>query len=279
MRRFLLAAVMFGAVSGAQAADMPDLPILRGAFTEGLTTTRVNWQGYYIGGQWGYGSSDANFTRTPSTAPLARGLLAGTIIESEMGVSAWSPSNFGKVSRRSSGGGAFAGYNSQWEDVVIGVEASYLHGGFGASPTRSERRVSPAPLSDGFFHDVTSTSQASMQINDMLTLRGRAAYQCGFLLPYLFGGFALGNADIGRSVTVVDNISSAAAPGLILGSITRSAQETQHSHLIYGYSAGLGVDMMLYHGLFARAEWEYVRFTSSVDTSINTVRLGLGYKF
>jgi opacity protein-like surface antigen len=53
----------------------------------------------------------------------------------------------------------------------------------------------------------------------------------------------------------------------------------QHSHLIYGYSAGLGVDMMLYHGLFARAEWEYVRFTTSVDTSINTVRLGLGYKF
>jgi opacity protein-like surface antigen len=28
-----------------------------------------------------------------------------------------------------------------------------------------------------------------------------------------------------------------------------------------------------------RAEWEYVRFTSSVDTSVNTVRAGLGYKF
>ena len=41
MRRFLLAAVMFGAAFGAQAADMPDLPILRGAFTDGLTTTRA----------------------------------------------------------------------------------------------------------------------------------------------------------------------------------------------------------------------------------------------
>src|ERR1700688_1584449 len=56
MRRFLLAAVMCGAVSGAQAADMPDLPILRGAFTDGLTTSKVNWQGYYIGGQADYGS-------------------------------------------------------------------------------------------------------------------------------------------------------------------------------------------------------------------------------
>ena len=34
---------------------MPDLPILRGSFTDGLTTSRVNWQGFYVGGQGGYG--------------------------------------------------------------------------------------------------------------------------------------------------------------------------------------------------------------------------------
>jgi len=28
-----------------------------------------------------------------------------------------------------------------------------------------------------------------------------------------------------------------------------------------------------------RAEWEYLRFTTTVDTNINTVRAGLGYKF
>jgi opacity protein-like surface antigen len=28
-----------------------------------------------------------------------------------------------------------------------------------------------------------------------------------------------------------------------------------------------------------RAEWEYARFSGAVDTSINTVRAGLGYKF
>src|SRR5712691_13529837 len=56
MRRVLLAAAMLGAAAGAQAADMPDLPILRGAFTEGPTAAPVNWQGYYIGGQGSYGS-------------------------------------------------------------------------------------------------------------------------------------------------------------------------------------------------------------------------------
>lgn len=54
MRRFLLAAVMMGAASCAQAADMPDLPILRGSYVDGLTTSQVNWQGFYVGGQGGY---------------------------------------------------------------------------------------------------------------------------------------------------------------------------------------------------------------------------------
>ena len=51
MRRFLLAAIMFGAARVAQAADMPDLPFLRGSFTDGLTSAKVNWQGSYVGGQ------------------------------------------------------------------------------------------------------------------------------------------------------------------------------------------------------------------------------------
>ena len=56
MRRFVLATVMCGMAVGAQAADMPDLPVLRGGFTEGLSRSRVNWDGFYAGGQIGYGS-------------------------------------------------------------------------------------------------------------------------------------------------------------------------------------------------------------------------------
>src|ERR1700730_15102848 len=62
MRRLLLAAAIFGAVQGAECADLHDLPILRGAFPEGVPTATVNWHGYYIGGQGGYGSSDENFS-------------------------------------------------------------------------------------------------------------------------------------------------------------------------------------------------------------------------
>src|SRR3954468_3912293 len=85
MRRFLLATVMFGVACGAQAADMPDLPILRGAFTEAPARGVVNWQGYYVGGQGGYGSSGKEFSRPPSKTPFLQGRFGWGVILSEKG--------------------------------------------------------------------------------------------------------------------------------------------------------------------------------------------------
>ena len=48
MRRFFLVAAMVGAVTGAQAADMPDF--LRGTLPASSAPTR-NWEGWYAGGQ------------------------------------------------------------------------------------------------------------------------------------------------------------------------------------------------------------------------------------
>src|SRR3954454_17786223 len=109
MRRFLLAVAIVGTATAAQAADMPDF--LRGSFT--APVARTNWQGFFIGGQGGYGASDENFNG--STRSMMAALLADTLIESAMGVSRWDL-GLGKSSARSSGYGAFAGYNSQWTD-------------------------------------------------------------------------------------------------------------------------------------------------------------------
>jgi outer membrane immunogenic protein len=272
MRRFLLAVAIVGTATAAQAADMPDF--LRGSFT--APVARTNWQGFFIGGQGGYGASDENFNG--STRSMMAALLADTLIESAMGVSRWDL-GLGKSSARSSGYGAFAGYNSQWTDVVVGLEMSYLHGKFGGSTTASEGRNSGTALSDGYIHDVTATSSAAISISDMATFRVRAGYAYGCFLPYVFGGVALGNADISRSVFVRDNVTPGPTnpPNITLAPLR--ADEIVHNHLIYGYSAGLGVDVNLIGGLFMRAEWEYIRFTSTVDTNVNTVRAGLGYKF
>lgn len=276
MRRLILAVAMAGAVQGAQAADLPDFPVLRGGLSEGLSRTVTIWQGYYVGGQAGYGSTDMDFSKSHSG--ITSRILANTVIENDMAVSQW-PLALGKTSQRNSAFGAFAGYNAQWEDVVLGVEASYMHGSFKGSSSATMSRISGAALSDGQYHAVTATSSGSMEITDMGTLRVRAGYAYENFLPYMFGGVALGNANIVRSVTVSDRWGATPADALTATPAVVTGSESQNNHLLYGYSAGVGVDMMLWGGLFARAEYEYVRFTGAVDTSVNTVRGGLGYKF
>jgi outer membrane immunogenic protein len=274
MRRWMLAAAMFGAVQSAQAADLPDLPVLRGALTDGLTSSRVNWQGYYIGAQAGVGTSDMNFTG--STRTIAARLLSGLALEETGQVSSWPL--LGKTSQHGQGWGGFVGYNSQWDDVVIGVELSYMHGKFGGAQTGSMGRSFVDSL--GYTDGVTYRATGTTAISDMGTLRARAGYAVNQFLPYMFGGIALGQADIVRSAHIFGSGTNvSAAPGFTFLPFNYSATSAQYNHLIYGYTAGLGVDVQLLAGLFLRAEWEYIRFTSAVDTSINTARAGLGYKF
>jgi opacity protein-like surface antigen len=274
MRRIVLAMMLAAVAQGAQAADFPDLPVLRGSLRDGLRPAR--WQGFYVGGQVGYGAADMNFTGSNS-AMTAR-LLANTVIENDMQVSGW-PLFMGRTSERQTGYGGFAGYNGQWGDVVLGLEANYLHANFNGNSTASASRISGATLSDGQFHAVTASSTAAMQITDMGTIRGRAGYVYGSFMPYLFGGFALGSANISKSVTVSDQWGPTQVDALAAVPVTLTASETKNNQLLIGYSAGAGVDVLLAGGLFARAEYEYVRFTGSIDTNISTVRGGLGYRF
>jgi outer membrane immunogenic protein len=247
---------------------MPDF--LRGSL--GGYTPTVNWQGFYVGGQAGYGTS--NMTFNGSTASIVSNLLANTVLNPG-GIISSLPLG-GKVSVHGDGFGGFAGYNSQWDDVVLGLELSYLHAGFNGAA--SGQRTLFFTDANGYVDTVTNQSASSMSISDMGTLRVRGGYAYGSFLPYLFGGLALGQANIFNSAHVFGNQQQQVSPFQnVPFSLTGSIGS--YSHMIYGYSAGLGVDVNLVGGLFLRAEWEYVRFTDQVDTGINTVRAGLGYKF
>jgi outer membrane immunogenic protein len=253
MRRLLLAAMMFGAASGAQAADMPDF--LRGSLPGGPAPT-VNWQGFYVGGQGSWGGSNMNFARGNDN--LSTGLLAYSQLSSIDEVP-----GLEKSSSTSAGFGAFAGYNWQWSDVVIGVEGSYLH---------QDLVGSSNPLPFRFLENgvpqIQSSSTATTEMKDFGSLRVRGGYAVGSFLPYLFGGLAGGRADIYRSVSMIGDFEPLV-----------TATSSQKDHFVYGYSFGTGLDVMLYAGLFMRLEYEYQRFTTTTDININTVRGGLGYKF
>src|SRR4051812_34595995 len=110
MRRVLLAAMIVGTATAAQAADMPDF--LRGSFT--APVARTNWQGAYVGGQASYGVADMDFTN--SGQDLLKKLLNNVDIEGKFDISSWPLEE--KKSTHNSGYGGFFGYNAQWTDVV-----------------------------------------------------------------------------------------------------------------------------------------------------------------
>ena len=254
MRRFLLVAVMFGAASVAQAADMPDLPFLRGSFTDGLSTSRVNWQGFYVGGQASYGSS------TSKVAPGANNDLQTTFIPPNGVNYLWA--SLPEAHSNTTGFGAFGGYNSQWDDVVLSLEGNYIHDGIRSVSDSLGVARNPDLSIQSLTH-----SNAIVKLSDFGSLRIRAGYVMGCFLPYAFAGTGFGSQTVERSISAYPN---PLLPG------TTAASKTK---LVYGYSAGAGVDVMLVGGLFVRAEYEYRRVTSDIETNINTVRAGLGYKF
>jgi opacity protein-like surface antigen len=272
MRRFLLVAAIVGTATAAQAADMPDF--LRGSFT--APVARTNWQGFYIGGQASYGAADMDFTN--SGQDLLKKLLNNVDIQDKFDIASWPLQQ--KTNTQNSGFGGFAGYNGQWTDVVVGVELNYVHGKFFNSSRGDQTRTFFFPTDYQTTAHVSSSS--AMTITDFGSLRVRGGYALGCFLPYMFGGVALGQANINRQAEYgifYKYVGTQIPPLPNLGPSEATLTDNANSHFIYGYSGGLGIDMMLFANLFVRAEWEYMRFTAPVDTTVNTVRAGIGYKF
>ncbi len=275
MRRLVVAMMVAGVAQAAQAADLPDFSALRGPV--GISRGVVNWQGFYAGGQAGYGSADMNFSG--SNSAIIAQLLANTNIESEMNVSSW-PLLGGKTNTHQSQVGGFVGYNSQWDDVVLGVEANYMHGAFSGASVSAPVSRGMLLTSDNQYHIVTVNSSKSISISDMGTIRARAGYVWGNFMPYVFGGAALGRGNIYSAVSVSDQKGADATAAQAATPVTLSASDGISGKMLYGYTAGLGTEVMLFGNVFARAEWEYIRFVNAgADVNINTVRGGLGYKF
>ncbi|MGH6641182.1 MAG: outer membrane protein, partial [Bradyrhizobium sp.] len=247
----------------------------RGAVTEGLSRSSVNWQGVYAGAQASHGAADMDFTN--SGQDLLAKLLNNLDLEQQFNISKWPL--LGKSHMQSSGYGGFAGYNFQWSEAVIGLELNYTHGNFFGSNSGSQSRSFQFPTD--YVSTAAVSSSASMKITDYGSLRVRGGYAIDNFLPYGFAGVAMGQANINRRAdAAIDYLYvGSAIPALPNYRASGFLTDNHNSRFIMGFAAGLGVDVMLYSGLFMRAEWEYLRFTETVDTTVNTVRVGLGYKF
>lgn len=274
MRRAVLTSVFAFLAGTAQAGSLFDAPVLRGSVD--APGVYRNWQGFYVGGQFGAGFSNMDFTGANES--LTAQLLANTAIQNEFSVSRWPL--LGKTSGYGQGFGGFFGYNRQWDDVVLSIEGSYIHGDFGGSASGTMSRL--FTTSDGYSNTVSSTSTAEIKVRDMMTVRGRMAYVWGPFLPYAFGGVAIGFADVTRTSSVTAQgtyIGGAAPPPPNYGPVTVAAVDQAKNQFLNGYTAGFGADVRLFGGLFLRGEYEYARLMSFTPVSINTIRGGIGYKF
>jgi opacity protein-like surface antigen len=275
-RSIFVSGLMLGFAQTALAAD---LDYLRGSDVFApAPAAYANWSGFYVGGQGGF-----------SHAAVTFGTGATTILNDLVSASLPGAPQLAQIPPRffrdtDSGGtfGAFAGYNSQWEQVILGVEVNYNHA---ALNVVSSVTVPVVPPNGG-----AGTAISAIHLNDYATFRGRAGYVMGRFLPYVMLGFALGRADF------TDSARLRYTP-VILGvpqpTVDISATGTQNSTIGLGYSAGLGLDVMLTDCIFLRGEYEFIQFTSFGQTpvlfrgsepldhkvTLNSVRGALGYRF
>ncbi len=299
MRRLVLATAMIGVAFGAQAADAPDLPVLRGSLAPTLSSVSRNWDGWYAGGQVGYTSADVDFSR--SVVALTNYIFRNSVIQQP--TSDWSL--LSKNHMQAWNIGAFVGRNWQWEDVVFGFEANYNY--FNNAKSSSTGTIALGivnppgtipPPGHTYTYNTSLTGAASVEIKDVVTLRSRAGWATGNFMPYVFGGLAVGRMHIARSVSTnvvlrddevvstIDafgNVTTFSLPPVFssIPSLSQTAAETRTNSFVGGWTGGLGMEYMLWGSVFLRGEWEYIKFLKVKETTIsmNNVRFGIGYKF
>jgi opacity protein-like surface antigen len=121
----------------ATAADAP-FPVLRGTQAYEIAPPPVfRWEGVYGGVQVGGNSAHVNFE--DATKSIVGFALRQSTLEAEHRISEW-PVLSGEHTRSASFGG-FMGYNTQFENVVLGIEGNYNHTAFSTSQADSLTRV------------------------------------------------------------------------------------------------------------------------------------------
>ncbi|WP_439573796.1 outer membrane protein [Phreatobacter sp.] len=232
MKKMLLAGVAgIALATSAQAADLaaPRMPI-----AESVIVPAFSWTGFYVGGQIGYATS-ASSVRQFVTANGAFIDASGYNVNGIVG-------------------GVHIGYNQQFNNIVLGLEADLEGGGL-----------------NGRFTYLNGDSWRS-SISLQGSLRARAGVAVDRALFYVTGGVALANLRDSGHLAAGPFVSESGA---------------------MGWTVGAGLEYAFTPNWTARAEYRYTNYgTRSVDLApiglastgafrnrFHSVRLGVSYLF
>jgi opacity protein-like surface antigen len=230
-----------GFAHGASAADLGS-----GVFFQPGPAAYSNWSGFYFGGQGGFSHADITFGSGSNeilNGVMASGLPGGPQF-AQPTATAFRDSADGATF------GGFVGYNTQWEEAILGFELNYNH----AEVKAGSSQIVPLALPNIGVGGLT----ASARLTDYGTVRVRGGWVLGRFLPYAMLGLALGHMDFNDAAMMSYTPVIAGVPQ---GPLNISTSADQSAFGI-GWAAGLGLDVMVTSNIFLRAEYEFVQFTS-----------------
>ena len=268
-------------VTSAQAADYLRGPLPEPAHRP-VQSQQIDWSGFYVGGTGAYTSGTVDQSRLGS--PLANAAFPYT-----SGTNAMIPMiTFGKPSLKGTGFGVFAGYNTMWDDVVLGMEGEYNRVGTDAKSSFGPIGRAVSSTSGTHLWDTTLSGTAKTRVQDYGVIRARVGAAFDRFLPYVTVGVAAGRINSTASIVgTTQEYEMQANPsgvgytrfdhsGVIAGNATIKTSTTT-----WGYALGMGMDVAVTDNIFLRGQWEYLNFGGSknANVSLNTFKGGLGAKF
>ncbi|MGU3540268.1 outer membrane protein [Methylobacterium sp. A54F] len=284
--------------TAAQAADL-DYGYLRGPEYE-PPAPLIDWSGVYLGGHGGYSSAALDFKNV--FQPLVYSRTHDSTAESIFGASTLLSARSQRVD--SATYGAIAGYNFQFDDVVIGIEGDYTRFGKYGSSYDSIGRVK---MNGDFKESVELAGVTSTRVQDYGTIRARAGYALGNFMPFVTGGVAVGRALIVDAVNVQhygynlatfnanQAVTNGAAPAYVnnfgYSAFSQSNPEGSvpdvqtvkqaKTKVVAGVALGAGLEFALTSNIVLRGEYQYVLLNDfdGHKVNLNTVRGGAAVKF
>ena len=220
----LAAAIVFSGVSSALAADLPPPPP-----PIEIRDSVFDWSGIYVGGFAGFGFIDNRYLPTPGSDPVLSG--DGYMI------------------------GAYAGYNYQIDNFVMGLEGDVSFGS-----------IDPVNLIDQVEQDVDFFS----------SIRARLGYAHGRTMAYVTGGVAWADSEI--YLPAFDEADSKTHFGYVVGGGLEHAWTDNFVGRIEYLFADLGNETYDYPG----AAIAVGAATATIDTGmdeLHQVRFGGAWKF
>ena len=298
MRFATLALLTSVLATPALAADL-DYGVLRGSDDDYLPPAPVvDWGGFYVGGHGGHSSAALGFGN--AFQAIVANDLRYSLAESDLHASQLLAAR--GINVTGSSYGVFAGINYQFDEVVVGLEADYTF--FSKNGITSDQISRFTTLSNGYYGAVGLTGQASTQIQDFGTVRGRIGYAFGNFLPFVTGGLAVGQATVSNSVSVrsygYDQVAFAANQangtnnyvdryGYVVFDPNNPARsvpaartyDTTKNIVTAGIAVGAGLEYAITSNFLLRGEYQYVLFNDfqGHKAELNTVRGGAAIKF